>query len=301
MKKFIFYVYIFLIIGFIFSIQTNAISQNTIKFPTINSEEDLYKALSNSALNFDSDIKIFSSLNLEYIDINKIQTEIKKQNQELSGNLRSITWNPTENPITVNFKYIMSKSEYEECQKISKKISEQLQDLNDYEKVKATHDYLVKTFEYDILYFGPYNGFNKGVTSCTGYAMAFQMIMNDCKIPCLYQTNELHAWNIVQIDNNWYNIDVTWDDKGKDNGNITYEYFLKGNEKFAVEHGVNNLCNQDFKNPNLSFTYQIQKPILIEKNVLIIVSILIIVVLLFEIIKYKLSLRKQILKIHKNT
>ncbi len=49
---------------------------------------------------------------------------------------------------------------------------------------------------------------------CQGYAEAYALIMNrlgvPCRIVCSNENN--HAWNLVQINGNWYHVDVTWDD-----------------------------------------------------------------------------------------
>ena len=87
---------------------------------------------------------------------------------------------------------------------------------------------------------------------CEGYARAFKYILDDLGIPCIIvcgvgtNTNgdtEKHAWNYVYLNNNWYAVDVTWDDPiitgGKINDTIKSAYFLKGSEEFFKDHVEN--------------------------------------------------------------
>jgi hypothetical protein len=72
-----------------------------------------------------------------------------------------------------------------------------------------------------------------GISQCEGYAKAFLYMCNVIEVPCLYisGTNDqgaTHAWNVVNIDGEWYNVDCTWDDpimKIPDAKNVSYQYF----------------------------------------------------------------------------
>ena len=51
-----------------------------------------------------------------------------------------------------------------------------------------------------------------------GYANTFQLFMDLLDIPCVTvigassDSREDHAWNLVQLDEDWYAVDTTWDD-----------------------------------------------------------------------------------------
>ena len=122
--------------------------------------------------------------------------------------------------------------------------------MSDYEIAKALHDYLATHNEYDMrLYSGnlpalsrtSYGALVNRTSVCAGYALAYQHLMEDAGIPCEYVTGMTtrgsHAWNIIQIDGEWYHVDVTWDDPVPDReGYVRYKYFLKSDKAMSRDH-----------------------------------------------------------------
>lgn|GEM_PF-3589982 len=116
-----------------------------------------------------------------------------------------------------------------------KKIASKFEDLeSDYEKIKAVHDYLVLLNRYVAFEGGAYSALCKGRSSCTGYAFAFYAIMRELDIPVTIEIGGNHAWNRVQYQGKWYNMDVTWDDNGVDE--ISYAYFMKCDKDWKGHH-----------------------------------------------------------------
>ncbi len=83
----------------------------------------------------------------------------------------------------------------------------------------------------------------KGVCEC--YAKSFELLtdyynVNAISVYGLTDTNEAHAWNYVNIGDNWYGMDATWNDTilEKDNTkSITdAKYFLCSSSTMALEH-----------------------------------------------------------------
>lgn len=59
--------------------------------------------------------------------------------------------------------------------------------------------------------------FLNGETVCAGYARSFQYLMNRLGLFSIYVTGSIkdgdsHAWNIVRLGEEYYNVDVTWGD-----------------------------------------------------------------------------------------
>lgn len=73
-----------------------------------------------------------------------------------------------------------------------------------------------------------------GKALCEGYSKAFMYLCQSIGIQCVcvagYGNGESHMWNMLQLDGEWYNMDVTWDDAG------TYEYFCIPTSKMSVDH-----------------------------------------------------------------
>jgi len=111
-----------------------------------------------------------------------------------------------------------------------------LRDLAAIDVVVAVHDYLVLNTAYDMPAFKSgqstpshqaSGALLTGKAVCSGYASAFLLLMETAGIPCKYVYNDDHAWNLVQVDNEWYHVDVTWDDPVPDAPGVTdYSYFM---------------------------------------------------------------------------
>ncbi len=114
----------------------------------------------------------------------------------------------------------------------------QVQNLNSYEKGRRVHDILIEKIEYDkgaAMNQSAYSALVEGKSVCAGYARAYQYLMQRLGIPCYYCTGfagEDHAWNIVGLDDGYYNVDVTWDDTPGGE----YDYFNKTDEDYADTH-----------------------------------------------------------------
>lgn len=121
---------------------------------------------------------------------------------------------------------------------ITNEILAQVQGLSVYEKESRLHDILIERVEYDKgadKNQSAYSALVDGKSVCAGYARAYQYLMQRTGIPCFYCTGYAgtdHAWNIVGLDDGYYNVDVTWDDT--EGGQ--YDYFNKTDEAYADTH-----------------------------------------------------------------
>ena len=63
---------------------------------------------------------------------------------------------------------------------------------------------------------------------CTGYADAFLRYGKAIGLEVGYVDNDKHAWNMIKLDDQWYQVDVTFEDSGEDNnynfGNLRNKY-----------------------------------------------------------------------------
>ena len=89
---------------------------------------------------------------------------------------------------------------------------------DDYSKEVYVYRKILEIAEYDEeaqLNQSPYSALVNGKSVCAGYARAFQYIMIELEIPTYYCTGKSqgHAWNIVKLEDGYYNVDLTWDDE----------------------------------------------------------------------------------------
>ena len=145
----------------------------------------------------------------------------------------SYSWyyNPSSQLVTsISFEYLFSKSEM--AQKNKEFFNMSLPVLfyanlleNDMDKMKYVHDYLCLSIDYDTVAYNAgkvggklqtaYSAVVEYKTVCAGYSRAFAYYMQQLRIPCTVLHGSGHAWNLVEIDGECYQVDVTWDDEKK--------------------------------------------------------------------------------------
>lgn len=116
-------------------------------------------------------------------------------------------------------------------------------DMNDYDKIKVIHDYIIDNTVYDEErannlnndYEGKYlsntaiGPLLQGYGICSGYTDAMTLFLNKMNIPNYKISSKNHVWNLVYINNEWLHLDLTWDDPVINNGKINtieHNYFL---------------------------------------------------------------------------
>ena len=109
------------------------------------------------------------------------------------------------------------------------------------EKIKVIHDYIINNNKYDSDrannlnnpdYIGykshtAYGPLFEGYAICSGYSDLMAIFLNKLEIPNYKISTDKHVWNLVYIDNNWYHLDLTWDDPVVNTGeNILLDKFF---------------------------------------------------------------------------
>ena len=220
------------------------------------------------------DAFIYDNVDLFYIDVTKVNINIK---YESLGGIR--TYQVSIGPRNNGSYYIDTFQTQEQVEKarsyledVRKQMAEQIATDGIYRKLGKVHNWLIEVVSYDNTSKNQHTIYgaladNKAV--CEGYARAFKYLMDATGVPCVLvsgtATNsrgeeESHAWNYVQINENWYAVDVTWDDPiitgdGELTQELKYKYFLKGATEFKVDHKEDGRISEDgkqFKFPTLS-------------------------------------------------
>lgn len=123
--------------------------------------------------------------------------------------------------------------------------------MTDNEKELALHDYLVLNSKYDTLNYQqntladeaytPYGLLVNGTGVCQAYAETFNLLLTavgiDSEVVTGTADGEDHAWNIVKLEDQFYMVDVTWDDPVPDEeGKVSYNYFNLTGSQLAIDH-----------------------------------------------------------------
>ncbi len=125
-------------------------------------------------------------------------------------------------------------------------------------KVKSAHDMICAVMDYndDVVSSGSdgggaitpeedakyhtqsaYSALVDGKTVCAGYSEAYALICNALNIDCVCVTSSNHEWNEVRVDNSWYNVDCTWDDKTT----TLYKYFMVSDNDLLNDSSKSNV------------------------------------------------------------
>lgn len=199
--------------------------------------------------------------NVKETELNKIIDGILLDNPHLFYlDFRGYTYYKYQSEISLSFTYLCTKREMEnikgEIEKSVKKFlaTADFHNMSDYQKEICIHDFLCKNIQYDDLCQENVNVwshtilgvFLKNKAVCDGIAKAFKYLCNALGIKCIVvkgrvtdQNEENHAWNIVKVAGQAYQIDVTWDLNRYDGKFCVYQYFNLPDKMMFLDHKPN--------------------------------------------------------------
>ncbi len=131
------------------------------------------------------------------------------------------------------------------------------QGKSDVEKARIAHDLIIRTVDYDHTYlsFNPktifhqsaYSALCEGYTVCAGYAKAYELLMNAVGIDTMAVTSSSHAWNLIRLNDSWYHVDCTWDDKDGAGGyEGVYTYFGRKTSRISGDLDKDNFHQMEY-------------------------------------------------------
>lgn len=134
-----------------------------------------------------------------------------------------------------------------------------LEGMSQHQIALSIHDYLAVSIAYDetLEKKTSYDGLINGTTVCAGYAKLYQDLLQRAGIDCKYVVSEKmnHGWNIVNIDGQWYHVDLTWDDPTPDtHGSISHSFFLVTDEQISSSEEPHYDWNCDIACTDTRFT-----------------------------------------------
>lgn len=141
---------------------------------------------------------------------------------------------------------------------IKNKITDDMDTIN---KIRIIHDYIVNNTKYDqnrsdknIFEYKSNNAYGvliEGYGICSGYTDSMMLFLEKLNIKSYKVSSENHVWNKVFINNNWYNLDLTWDDPVNSDGSDSLEhtFFLVTDDEMLKNDKTEHTYNEDvYKN-----------------------------------------------------
>ncbi|HFJ9317867.1 S-layer protein [Bacillus anthracis] len=178
--------------------------------------------------------------------------EVASKNEYTNYNRSNVSYGISGSPgnytFTLKITYRETKEQTEYVMKQAKAIVSSVTKvgMDDHEKVKAIHDYVVKHISYDTSYraYTAYEALVNRSAVCQGYALLTYQLLKEAGIENHFVVGtgdgQPHAWNLVKIENKWYHLDTTFDDPVPDEqGRVTYSYFNLSDEQIARNHEWN--------------------------------------------------------------
>ncbi len=220
------------------------------EIPFFEDEDELASYLNDELLKYNEEIK-FKTYAKDF-DYNKIYEIIQGTDAYFDVARLSTSYTVASNGVNTYRlmpAYRMSK---EQATVLDSRIKEVISGLEldgktEYEKVKLIYTYICENVDYDYdhyndyyyngveypLMYTPYAALIDGKAVCQGYATLFDRMCEEALV-----SSEIisgtgngggHAWNIVKIGDEYFNLDCTWD--GQDQQSY-YNYFLKNEADF---------------------------------------------------------------------
>ena len=229
--------------------------------------EELYKKEENKIelplYNSDSSVKAFDEYIVEetlkmtdLIDISKygyttetvnLLADAIQQCEELFNVSNSFAyfWDGAGVITDIKFDYLLTADETSAAlEEIATVTSDYLSGIknewNDLEKILYTNNYLCRLCEYDYTLKDTAHSIYGALVAkepvCDGYSKAFKYLLKKVNINSILATSAemVHAWNMVELNDNYYHIDVTWNDGMPGVGKTSYDYFLTSDEEFLT-------------------------------------------------------------------
>ncbi len=116
-----------------------------------------------------------------------------------------------------------------------------VKNLTALEKTAYLHDYMITRFTYDNNYtvYDAYTLLMTGRGVCQAYALLFVALAREAGLEstCVTCFERSHEWNAVKLGNDWYHIDLVWDDTDVA-GEVLHTYFLIGDAEMRTRRAM---------------------------------------------------------------
>lgn len=138
------------------------------------------------------------------------------------------------------------------------------ENMTDYEKELAIHDYIVSNFEYvsgdeKESYYNVVDFVNTKIGYCEAYAYSFAILatLAGLENQMVFGTGNgiNHAWNAVKLDGEYYYVDTTYDDGSETSDIIIYNYFNLNDDTLSQTHKWSKEANENITANGTKYNY----------------------------------------------
>ena len=222
----------------------------SIWFDTVNPEvvqaPNLKEEIRQMYLTGDCRLHNISRYNVNFVAMNKLYTELYNEDEELrfvedcgqnffastTRNSKGILQTMYIHGINEDFNKILQK-----CKESRDEICQFVYDnpeMTELDKILYIHEDLAKRTTYTLsessISQNIWNLLANGRSVCAGYAATSRCLLNRIGVDAVEVIGNSmnHAWNLVKVNGNWYQYDVTWDDRDrKSNLDVVHTYLLR--------------------------------------------------------------------------
>ena len=186
---------------------------------------------------YENCIKDFESITKDEILLSNINNYVSPFNSYSNFN----TSYSSTGEITIDITHLYNNDDVKRINESIDSIIEELitEDLSEDDKILKIHDYIINNTKYDVNHentesytaLGP---LFKGTAVCSGYADIMAIFLDRLNIKNFKVTSETYVWNAVYVNNEWLNLDLTWDNPITKNSNVDtlqHEFFLIKTDK----------------------------------------------------------------------
>lgn len=241
-----------IIIALLILLTISTVNAFGLSFET-DKESELEDIIYEQLISYNSNFKIKYTGSLDHIE--EIVKKAISKDIYINSNVSRVDWEikttNSVNDININVTYIISPEERIEAdRKIDNILANIIKPyMNNHEKVKAVHDYIVLNGKYDstYTYYSDYDLLMNGTSVCNGYALLTYNMLDKLNIPVNLVSGtaggEGHIWNMVKLGDYWFHLDTTWNDPLPDTGTVSYKYYMVTEKEISKDHRIDGSLN----------------------------------------------------------